>query len=91
MKSHLFSLLTATLLASSLAFGNAHAATLPTPSEPEARGLAIATMSDETNLGYGDTKTELRMVLTNANGQVSERRMRFNTLENKDTRMATGT
>ena len=54
MKSHLFTLLTATLLALSLTVKGAHAATLPGMDDPEARGLAIATMSDETNLGYGD-------------------------------------
>ena len=85
MKSHLFTLLIATLLTLPLAIKSVHASALPPADNPEARGLSIAKMSDETNLGYGDTKTELRMVLTNANGQVSERRMRFNTLENKDT------
>jgi hypothetical protein len=59
-------------------------AELPGPSEPEARGLAIAQKSDATNLGFGDTAAEMEMVLTNANGDVSERRLRFNTLENKN-------
>ena len=85
MKSNLLTLLTAILLVSSLTVRAGYSATLPGMDDPEARGLAIAKISDETNLGYGDTKTELRMVLTNASGQVSERRMRFNTLENKDT------
>ena len=81
MKSHLLTLL---MLASSLTVWRP-CRDPARAGRPEARGLAIATMSDETNLGFGDTKTELRMVLTNASGQVSERRMRFNTLENKDT------
>ena len=85
MKSYFFSLLAVAVLASPLTVTGGHAATLPGINDPQARGLAIANISDETNLGYGDTKTELRMVLTNANGQVSERRMRFNTLENKNT------
>lgn len=57
---------------------------LPGTEQPEARGLAIAQASDATNLGYGDTRTEMEMILTNANGDVSERRLRFNTLENKN-------
>ena len=85
MKSHVFNIPTIAVLASLLTIKGGYAATLPGMEEPEARGLAIARISDETNLGYGDTKTELRMVLTNASGQVSERRMRFNTLENKNT------
>jgi len=62
----------------------AEAPGLPGPNEPEARGLAIAKTSDATNIGYGDTTTEMQMILTNANGDVSERRLRFNTLENKN-------
>ena len=85
MKSHVFNIPTVAVLASLLTIKGSYAATLPGMEEPEARGLAIARISDETNLGYGDTKTELRMVQTNASGQVSERRMRFNTLENKNT------
>ena len=57
---------------------------LPGTEQPEERGLAIAQASDATNLGYGDTRTEMEMILTNANGDVSERRLRFNTLENKN-------
>ena len=41
MKSHLFTLLTATLLALSLSVKGAHAATLPATDDPEARGLAL--------------------------------------------------
>ncbi len=54
------------------------------PADPGARGLAIAQKSDATNLGFGDTAAEMEMILTNANGDVSERRLRFNTLENKN-------
>lgn len=57
---------------------------LPGPDQPEARGKAIAEITDATNLGFGDTTSEMEMILTNANGDVSERRLRFNTLENKD-------
>ncbi|MDA9230440.1 outer membrane lipoprotein-sorting protein [Alphaproteobacteria bacterium] len=62
----------------------AEAPGLPAGDQPEARGLAIAKTSDATNLGYGDTTTEMEMILTNANGDVSERRLRFNTLENEN-------
>ena len=62
----------------------AEPASLPAADQPEARGLAIAKASDATNLGYGDTRTEMEMILTNANGDVSERRLRFNTLENQN-------
>ena len=62
----------------------AEAPGLPGADQPEARGLAIAQASDATNLGYGDTTTEMEMILTNANGDVSERRLRFNTLENEN-------
>lgn len=57
---------------------------LPGADQPEARGKAIAEITDATNLGFGNTTSEMEMVLTNANGDVSERRLRFNTLENKD-------
>jgi len=60
----------------------AERAGLPGADQAEARGKAIAEISDATNLGFKDTKSEMRMVLTNANGDVSERTLRFNTLEN---------
>ena len=59
-------------------------ADLPGTNRPEARGKAIAEITDATNLGFGDTTSEMEMILTNANGDESERRLRFNTLENKD-------
>ena len=62
----------------------AEKAGLPGTSDPQARGLAIAKASDATKLGFGDTASDMEMVLTNANGDVSERRLRFQTLENKD-------
>ncbi|MDA9591334.1 outer membrane lipoprotein-sorting protein [Alphaproteobacteria bacterium] len=72
----------AALLMPSMAL--AERAGLPGTDQPEARGKAIAEITDATNLGFGDTTSEMEMVLTNANGDVSERRLRFNTLENKD-------
>ncbi len=57
---------------------------LPAPSEPEARGLAIAVESDKRNIGFHDTSSEMEMTLTNASGDVSVRRLRFNTLENEN-------
>ncbi len=75
-------LLTALALVSAPA--HAERAGLPKPHQSEARGLAIATASDASNLGFGDTRSKMKMVLANANGDVSERRMRFHTLENED-------
>jgi len=63
----------------------AERAGLPSTDSPDARGKAIAEITDATNLGFGDTTSEMEMVLTNANGDKSQRRLRFNTLENKDT------
>ena len=44
---------------------------LPGADQPEARGKAIAEITDATNLGFGNTTSEMEMVLTNANGDVS--------------------
>lgn len=57
---------------------------LPPENDPAARGLAIAQESDQRNIGYHDTASEMEMTLTNANGDVSIRKLRFNTLENEN-------
>ncbi len=46
----------------------AERAGLPSADNPEARGKAIAEITDATDLGFGDTTSEMEMVLTNANG-----------------------
>lgn len=47
----------------------------------EEKGLAIAQEIDRRDLGFGDSKTTLRMILTNADGQSSSRQLRLETLE----------
>ncbi len=64
------------------------AITIPTVTgaaeDPVAKGEAIARESDRRDLGFGDTKVELRMILENRRGQTSERRLRIHTLEVPD-------
>jgi hypothetical protein len=64
------------------------AITLPTVIEaaedPAAKGEAVARESDRRDLGFGDTKVELKMTLENRRGQTSERRLRIQTLEVPD-------
>jgi len=57
--------------------------TLAHAETPEAKGLAIATETDKRDLGWGDAKTKLVMVLKNAHGQSAKRQMRMNLLEGK--------
>ncbi|RED48154.1 outer membrane lipoprotein-sorting protein [Aestuariispira insulae] len=45
------------------------------------KGRAIAEEWDRRDLGFGDTKAKLRMVLQNRHGETSEREMYINTLE----------
>lgn len=61
-----------------------YALDLPSTENKYERGRAVAVASDATNLGFGDTSAKMLMVLTNTHGQVSERRLRFKTLENKN-------
>ena len=58
----------------------------PPSSDPSALGLAIAFETDRRNLGFADTKSQMEMILTNRNGDVSSRKLRMNTLENKNTK-----
>lgn len=48
---------------------------------PEARGLEIVTELKRRDIGWGDSKTTLNMVLRNAAGQESTREIRTKTLE----------
>lgn len=48
---------------------------------PEERGLEIAKAAEEADLGFGSSTVELKMTLTNRNGQKSERFLRTKTLE----------
>lgn len=51
---------------------------------PEEKGFAIAARSDRSDRGFGDSKSEMTMVLRNAAGQESSRTMQFTTLEIPD-------
>lgn len=50
----------------------------------EDQGFDIAARSDRTDLGFGDSEVELQMVLRNAAGQESTRKLRIATLEKPD-------
>jgi hypothetical protein len=49
-----------------------------------AKGEAVAREADRRDLGFGDSKTLLTMVLENRKGQTSERHLRIQTLETAD-------
>jgi len=51
---------------------------------PKEIGLAIAKESDARDLGFGDSKADMEMVLKNSAGDTSTRRIRISTLENID-------
>jgi outer membrane lipoprotein-sorting protein len=48
---------------------------------PEDKGLEIVREADRRYTGYGDSTSNLRMILRNKQGQVSERELRIRTLE----------
>jgi len=48
---------------------------------PEEKGLAIAVEADERDLGWGDSQSEMLMILRNKKGQETEREIRNKTLE----------
>jgi hypothetical protein len=48
---------------------------------PEAKGLAIATMADFRDTGWGDSEAKMVMILRNRRGDESERKMRTRNLE----------
>lgn len=55
--------------------------TLPSEDQPEARGLAIAQETERRDLGFQDSSSTMKMVLTNAYGETSERELRNMVLE----------
>ncbi len=73
-------LLTASLLASA-ALTLVAAGTPAQGETPEEKGLAIAEEVDRRDLGFGDSASTLKMVLTNKQGQSSTRELRIQTLE----------
>lgn len=48
---------------------------------PEEKGLAIAIEADNRDLGWQDSKTSMKMILRNRQGETSERQIRSRTLE----------
>lgn len=62
----------------------AEAPGLPSPDNAAARGLAIATENDKRDKGWGDARADMKMVLTNASGETSERELRFMMLESPE-------
>ena len=50
----------------------------------EDKGYEIAARSDRSDIGFGDSEVELRMVLRNAAGQESTRSLKITTLEKPD-------
>jgi len=52
-----------------------------TPSE---KGLAIAVEADERDRGWGDSRADMKMILRNRQGEVSERELRVRNLEVAD-------
>ena len=48
------------------------------------KGFEIAARSDRSDLGFGDTEVELKMILRNAAGQKTTRSLRISTLEKPD-------
>jgi hypothetical protein len=74
-----------TIIALSLIFASvvslSNGASAATPNE---KGFEIAARSDRTDLGFGGSDVELKMVLRNAAGQEATRSLRISTLEKPD-------
>ena len=66
-----------------LAFGIAFAGPI-SASTPAEQGFDIAARSDRTDLGFGDSRVELQMILRNAAGQQATRSLEIATLEKPD-------
>jgi len=74
---------TITTLVVALGFGISMAGQV-TANTPESKGFEIAARSDRTDLGFGDSRVELQMILRNAAGQETSRTLRISTLEKPD-------
>ncbi|MCP4332551.1 MAG: outer membrane lipoprotein-sorting protein [Gammaproteobacteria bacterium] len=66
-----------------LAFGIAFAAPVAANTSAE-EGFEIAARSDRSDVGFGDSRVELQMILQNAAGQQSTRSLKIATLEKPD-------
>ena len=51
------------------------------PSGPEQKGLEIAEEADRRDLGWGDSRAKMKMILRNRRGDTSEREIRVRSLE----------
>ena len=51
---------------------------------PDDRGFEIAARSDRSDVGFGSSRVELQMILRNAAGQESTRKLEISTLEKVD-------
>ena len=51
---------------------------------PEKQGFEIAARADRSDIGFGNSRVELQMILRNAAGQESSRSLRISTLEKPD-------
>jgi outer membrane lipoprotein-sorting protein len=72
-----------TSFALALAFGIAFAGPIAA-NTPAEQGFEIAARSDRTDVGFGDSRVELQMILQNAAGQQSTRKLKIATLEKPD-------
>ena len=72
-----------TSLTLALAFGIVFAAA-EAASTPADKGFEIAARSDRSDVGFGDSRVELKMILRNAAGQQSTRSLEIATLEKPD-------
>ncbi|MDH3631529.1 MAG: outer membrane lipoprotein-sorting protein [Gammaproteobacteria bacterium] len=72
-----------TSFAIALAFGIVFAAPVAA-NTPAEKGFEVAARSDRTDLGFGDSRVELQMILQNAAGQQSTRSLKIATLEKPD-------
>lgn len=55
--------------------------TLATAQTPEEKGMEIAIAADKADTGWGDSTVDMRMIMTNANGQTTTREIRLRNLE----------
>lgn len=78
-RAHLRAALAATLLISIIA---APVSALELSDDPAVRGRQIADEAKLRDQGFGDSEAIMKMVLTNAHGDTSQRELRMRTLEN---------
>ena len=87
IRVQVYGVLLSAVMAMSLSTGlpaHAEVAGLPAAADPAARGAAIAAENDKRDKGWGDARADMKMVLTNASGETSERALQFMMLENPD-------